>query len=72
MPLLEIGAISNIRHWTFTKPPFAPYKQTIVYDYQIDDSLPLDGPTKVVFDLPDRVTIVTSNVPLEPSQSNQN
>ena len=58
--LLEHNAISNIRHWTFTKPPFAPYKQTIVYDYQIDDSLPADAPTKVTLDLPERVTIVTS------------
>jgi hypothetical protein len=63
--LLKLSTISNIRHWTFTNPPFAPFKQTIVYDYKIDDSFPLDGPTIVSFDLPDRVTIVTSGVSVQ-------
>ena len=58
--LLKSSAISNIKSWTFMKPPFAPYKQTMAYDYEIDESLPLDGPTKVTLDLPDRVTVVTS------------
>jgi hypothetical protein len=56
--LLENVAVTNIRLWTFAKPPSAPYKQTIEYDYEIDRSLPLDGPTKVTFDLPERATIV--------------
>jgi TonB family protein len=55
------GAIDNIRHWTFAKPPTAPYTQTIVYDFEFDGSLPGDDGhhpiTKVTFDLPDRVTI---------------
>ena len=59
--ILEIGAIDNIRHWTFAKPPAAPYFQTIVYDYELDESLPGDDGTrpiiKVNFDLPGRVTI---------------
>ena len=67
--LLKLSTISNIRHWTFMKPPFAPYKQTIVYDYKIDDSLPPDGPTNVTFDLPDRVTIVTSGRSVQTSRS---
>ena len=67
--LLKRSTISNIGHWTFTKPPFAPYKQTIVYDYQIDDSLPLDGSSNVIFDLPDRVTIVGSGVSVQTSES---
>jgi hypothetical protein len=59
--LLKIGAISNIRLWTFTKPPSTPYRQTIIYDYQIDSFLPLNSPDKVSFDLPDKVTVVASN-----------
>ena len=58
--LLESMTVTNIRRWTFAKPATAPYKQTIVYDYEIDKSAPLDGPTKVSFDLPGRVTIVAS------------
>jgi|GEM_PF-4643270 len=58
---LEPGAIDNIRHWTFAKPPAAPYFQTIVYDYEFDKSFPGDDGDhpiiKVTFDLPDRVTI---------------
>ena len=59
--VLEPGAIANIRHWTFAKPPTSPYSQTIVYDYELDVSLPGDDGNhpvvKVNFDLPDRVTI---------------
>ena len=58
--LLEAMTVTNIRRWTFAKPPVAPYKQTIVYDYEIDKSVPSDGPTKVSFDLPEHVTIVAS------------
>lgn len=58
--LLESMTVTNIRRWTFAKPATAPYKQTIVYDYEIDKSAPLDSPTKVSFDLPERVTIVAS------------
>ena len=58
--LLEAMTVTNIRRWTFAKPPVAPYKQTIVYDYEIEKSVPLDGPTKVSFDLPEHVTIVAS------------
>jgi TonB family protein len=67
--LLEVVAVANIRQWTFARPPFAPYKQTIVYDYKMDQSLPLDGPTKVTFDLPERVTIVASFRSLQTSRS---
>src|SRR5258706_6529512 len=62
-PLLKSDAITNIRHWTFTKPSAASYAQIITYDYEIDESRPPDSTrTTVNFDLPDRVTIVT-NVP---------
>jgi len=62
--VLEPGAIANVRHWAFAKPPAAPYLQTIVYDYEFDESLPGDDGNrsiiKVNFDLPDRVTISTN------------
>jgi len=41
--LLQNSAIDNMQHWTFTKPPFAPYTQLIVYDYQDDPMLPPSG-----------------------------
>jgi TonB family protein len=69
--LLESMTVTNIRRWTFAKPSLAPYKQTVVYDYEIDGSLPLDGPTKVTFDLPERVTIVASGRSLQPSGSTE-
>jgi TonB family protein len=62
--VLEPGSISNIRLWTFAKPPTFPYSQTIVYDYELDVSLPGDDGNhpivKVNFDLPDRVTIAAN------------
>ena len=71
--ILQKYAIENVRHWTFEKPPSAPYSETIVYDFEFDPSLPDQGsPTKprghcftpsiakVTFDLPDRVTILTN------------
>ena len=64
-PLLQNSAVENMQHWTFTKPPFAPYTEVIVYDYEDDPSLPPSGGskglpvvTKVAFDLPDRVRIL--------------
>ncbi|MGB6484050.1 MAG: TonB family protein [Candidatus Acidiferrales bacterium] len=74
--ILEASASENLRHWTFAKPPSAPYSETITYDYEFDLSLPpYDGSpsrpviTKVSFDLPDRVIIVTNGMMVEPSQS---
>src|SRR5580658_9895207 len=66
LELLKRDTIFNVRSWRFTKPSSAPYRQTIVYDYEIDRTLPLDDPrTSVTFDLPDRVTIVTSGVSIQ-------
>ncbi len=69
-PLLQKYAIANMEQWTFAKPPYAPYTQAIVYDYELDPTLPPSGgphglpvKTKVNFDLPDRVTILT-NLPI--------
>lgn len=71
--VLQKYAIENVRHWTFEKPPSAPYSETIVYDFEFDPSLPDQGsPTKphghcytpsiskVTFDLPERVTILAN------------
>jgi len=58
--MLEVTALVNGRRWTFAKPPSAPHRQSIVYDYEIDASAPLDRPSKVAFDLPERVMIVGS------------
>ena len=67
---LQNAAVENMQHWTFTKPPFAPYTETIIYDYEDDPSLPPSGGpknlpvlTRVMIDLPDRVSILT-NVPI--------
>jgi Gram-negative bacterial TonB protein C-terminal len=67
-PLLQNSAIENMQHWTFTKPPFAPYTQRIVYDYEADTSLPPSGGpkalpriTKVIIDLPDHVKILMND-----------
>jgi len=65
--LLERPSLDNIRHWTFAKPPSAPYEQTIVYDFQLGDPGPHAG--YVSFDLPDRVTIWSRPMLVEPDQS---
>jgi len=66
-PVLRKFAVENIQHWTFVKPPFAPHNETVVYDYEFDQSLPPEGGKKstpaittVSFDLPNRVTISTN------------
>lgn len=75
---LEVGAVTNIRLWTFAKPESAPYKQDITYDFQLDDKLPLAGVrnypavTYVTYDLPDLVTIRANNVVVETSGGNRN
>lgn len=72
--LLGVGAVANVRLWTFSKPQSAPFKQSITYDFRLDDKLPLagvnDNPdvTLVTYDLPDRVTIRANNHVLEPSR----
>jgi TonB family protein len=76
--LLGVGAVANIRLWTFAKPPSAPYVQTIVYDYEFDESLPPEGGpsslpaiTKVNFDLPDHVAILTNLRIIDVSRSRE-
>lgn len=75
--LLAIGAVTNVRLWTFTKPQFAPFEQNITYVFQLDDKLPLAGVnnypsvTIVTYDLPERVMIRANNHVLETSGGNQ-
>jgi len=63
--LLELNATANARLWTFAMPPRAPFTDTIVYDFELDDSLPGDDGshpiTKVTYDLPGRV-LISANV----------
>ncbi|MGA9885567.1 MAG: TonB family protein [Candidatus Acidiferrales bacterium] len=54
--ILQQNAIENVRHWTFAEPPTVPNVETIVYNFELDYSLPL-GAEKVSHDLPDRVNI---------------
>jgi TonB family protein len=66
-PILQKSAIENMQRWTFAKPPLAPYRQTIEYDYIIDESLPPQADastviTKVSYDLPERVTIAMNTM----------
>jgi TonB family protein len=71
--ILQRYAIENVRRWTFEKPTSASYSAAIVYDFEFDPSLDAKGrPTKsqghchtpstskVIFDLPERVTILTN------------
>src|SRR5579862_7567622 len=63
--LLVTPAIENVKKWTFSRPSHAPFTQVIVYDYEIDETLPMNSGCsieRVTFDLPDRVKIV-SNAP---------
>jgi TonB family protein len=63
--LLELNATANARLWTFAMPPRAPFTATMVYDFELDDSLPGDDGshpiTKVTYDLPGRV-LISANV----------
>jgi len=76
--LLRDSAVENMQHWTFSKPPTAPYTEVIVYDYDDDPSLPPSGGpkglpalTKVVFDLPDHVTISMNTPIIDTSESKE-
>jgi hypothetical protein len=62
-PMLASFAMKNIRQWTFERPKHAPIQQTIIYDYELEDSQECDiSPTRVSFDLPGRVVIAARTV----------
>jgi hypothetical protein len=70
--VLQEAAIENIRQGTFEKPATAPTTQVIVYEYKFDSSLHAEYPsqvTEVNIDLPDRVTIISSDAFVQPAQS---
>lgn len=54
-PILEKAAAEILERWIFAPPPFAPFSQTIAYDYEFDESLPAayHPISKVSIDLPD-------------------
>lgn len=65
-----------MQHWTLAKPPFAPYTQAFVFDYEFDPTLPPSGGpsslpsiTKVTIDLPDHVKILINGEIIEPNNS---
>jgi TonB family protein len=75
-PMLQKYAVENMQHWTFAKPPSAPYTQVIVYDYEFDPALPaargkhkFPEVTTASFDLPERVTITANLSILDVEQS---
>ena len=74
--VLQKSAIDSMRHWTFEKPSSAPATQVIVYEYKFDGTLPVNDHqnpiTKVNFDLPDRVTILTNELAIDSKKSKQN
>lgn len=62
-PLLQTAAIENVKKWVFSKPSHAPFLQSIVYVYEIDQTLPqtYNSVEKIYFDLPNQVRIVSNN-----------
>lgn len=56
--LLRRDSTVNAKTWTFTKPPRSPCTLTIVYEYRLDASLPNDYGRKILFDLPEHVTLL--------------
>lgn len=76
--LLQKSAAENMRLWTFANATSTPQTQVIVYDYEIDPSLPPEGGranlpaiTRVTFDLPDHVTIATNSKIIDTAKSSQ-
>jgi hypothetical protein len=60
--ILARSAAQNVQHWTFAKPPSAPYTQIVVYDYVLGVDAPEWG--RVILDLPDHVRIEAAPVRL--------
>ena len=74
--ILQNSAVENMQHWTFAVPPFAPYTQAIIYNYEFDSTLPPSGGpsslpsiTKVTIDLPDQVNILINGEIIGPDKS---
>lgn len=74
-PALTEPAIENMMHWTFEKPPSAPFTVMFFYEYRLDGSLPVNNHqnpiTKVNIDLPDHVTILHNESVADPASSRE-
>jgi TonB family protein len=67
--LLRRASTDNVQHWTFSPPPHSRFTQTVTYEYKLEAiSGDRDAPTKVSFDLPDRVTIVAPVFTVQPQE----
>ncbi|MGB6484163.1 MAG: TonB family protein [Candidatus Acidiferrales bacterium] len=66
--LLGANAVESIRHWTFVRPPTAPYTEAVTYDYEMPASLKMQE-TRVSYDLPDLIRILAGPPLLQTSQS---
>lgn len=66
--LLSANAVENIRHWTFVRPPTAPYTEAVTYDYEMPPSLKMQE-IQVSYDLPDLVRILAGPPMLETTRS---
>ena len=64
--VLRPTSLDNIRRWTFAAPPHADFTQTLTYVYKFDEEMASESATIVTFDLPDRVTLVTPVVSIQP------
>lgn len=71
--VLQEAAIENVRRWTFERPAATSVTQAIIYEFKFDSSLPVSREnypiTKVTIDLPDRVTILSNELVMNPDQS---
>jgi TonB family protein len=59
--LLDRSCVESVRLWTFDRPPMAPFKETVFCDYKLNAARK-NAPSEplVLFDLPNRVTIVAT------------
>jgi TonB family protein len=71
--VLQKSAIDSMSLWTFERPASAPVSQLIIYEYKFDGTLPVNDHqnpiTKVNLDLPDRVTILSNELVMNPSKA---
>ncbi|MGA8766290.1 MAG: hypothetical protein WB559_04675 [Candidatus Acidiferrales bacterium] len=68
--LLRKASTDNIQKWSFSKPPHAPFTQTMIYEYKLDGIAKDNAAhTKVSFDLPNHVDIVATEFTVEPQKS---
>lgn len=72
-PVLQQSAIDNMRHWKFDRPASAPATLTVIYEYKFDGSLPVNDHcnpiTKMEFDLPNRVIVLSNELAVNPSRA---